>query len=230
MANKKKKQEEFISLSDLSYLCLYHWVWFAISFLVCMGGAAAYLLTTPKTYVQEVSVMIKDDNGGKSSNDDFGEEFKELGLELKTTNIKNEVREIKSKDVLLEVVRRLNLNIVYSTRISFKKLQPYVDELPFTLAYTPAENIKSASFDITIEQPELYVLSNFSNASDPISVKLDGDTVHTPIGIMAFEKSEYFESRTTVNQKIHVSVIPLEAAANNIKSRLKTDIPDQRVL
>ena len=230
MATKKKKQEEFISLTDLSYLCLYHWVWFAISFLICMGGASAYLLTTPKTYVQEVSVLIKDDSGGKSSNEDFGEEFKELGLDLKATNIKNEEREIKSKDVLLEVARRLNLNIVYSTRISFKKLQPYLDELPFVLVYTPSDSIKNASFEISIEKPEQYLLSNFSNASldaESIIVKLDGKTVQTPIGEMAFKKSEYFEARTTINQKIHVSIIPLENAASNIKSRLKTEIPDK---
>lgn len=230
MANKKKKQEEFISLSDLSYLCLYHWVWFAISFLICMGGAAAYLLTTPKTYVQEVSVLIKDDNGGKSSSDDFGEEFKELGLELKATNIKNEEREIKSKDVLKEVARRLDLNIVYSTRISFKKLLPYLDELPFILEFFPGDDIKNVSFDIFIEKPDQYLLSNFSNAnagSESITVILDGKTVQTPIGEMTFKKSEYFEARTAVNQKIHVSVISLEEAAANIKSRLKTEIPDK---
>lgn len=230
MANKKKKQEEFISLSDLGYLCMYHWVWFVISFLICMGGAAAYLLVTPKTYIQEVSVMIKDDNGGKSSNDEFGEEFKELGLDLKSTNIKNEEREIRSKDVLLEVARRLNLNIVYSTRISFKKLQPYLDELPFVLDFTPSDKIKTASFDISIEEPELYQLSNFSHANvgtEIITVRLDGNTIQTPIGEMSFKKSEYFETRTTVNQKIHVSIIPLEDAASNIKSRLKTEIPDK---
>lgn len=230
MANKKKKQEEFISLSDLGYLCMYHWVWFAISFLICLGGAAAYLLTTPKTYVQQVSVLIKDDGKGKSSNDEFGEEFKELGLELKTTNLKNEEREIKSKDVLLEVARRLNLNIVYLTRVSFKKLRPYIDELPFVLDFTPSDGIKTASFEIYIEEPEKYVLSNFSSAkigAEPIIVKLDGKSIQTPIGEMSFKKSDYFETRTTVHQKINVDIIPLENAAFNIKSRLKTEIPDK---
>lgn len=229
MATKKKKQEEFISLSDLGYLCMYHWVWFAISFLLCMGGAAAYLLITPKTFVREVSVLIKEE-GGKNSDAEFGEEFKELGLELKTTNLKNEVREIKSRDVLTEVARRLNLNIVYYARKSFKVLTPFTEELPFELSFTPSDEKKQSSFDLFIESPEQYVLSNFSNAtvgSEPITVKLDGSSVQTPIGVMSFKKSEYFEFRTVVRQKYQVVNRPINEAVDEIKNRLKTSIPDK---
>lgn len=229
MATKKKKQEEFISLSDLGYLCMYHWVWFAISFLLCMGGAAAYLLITPKTFVREVSVLIKEE-GGKNSDAEFGEEFKELGLELKTTNLKNEVREIKSRDVLTEVARRLNLNIVYYARKSFKVLTPFTEELPFELTFTPSDEKKQSSFDLFIESPEQYVLSNFSNAtvgSEPITVKLDGSSVQTPIGVMSFKKSEYFEFRTVVRQKYQVVNRPINEAVDEIKNRLKTSIPDK---
>ena len=229
MATKKKKQEEFISLSDLGYLCMYHWVWFVISFLLCMGGAAAYLLITPKTFVREVSVLIKEE-GGKNSDAEFGEEFKELGLELKTTNLKNEVREIKSRDVLTEVARRLNLNIVYYARKSFKVLTPFTEELPFELSFTPSDEKKQSSFDLFIESPEQYVLSNFSNAtvgSEPITVKLDGSSVQTPIGVMSFKKSEYFEFRTVVRQKYQVVNRPINEAVDEIKNRLKTSIPDK---
>lgn len=229
MATKKKKQEEFISLSDLGYLCMYHWVWFAISFLLCMGGAAAYLLITPKTFVREVSVLIKEE-GGKNSDAEFGEEFKELGLELKTTNLKNEVREIKSRDVLTEVARRLNLNIVYYARKSFKVLTPFTEELPFELSFTPSDEKKQSSFDLFIESPEQYVLSNFSNAtvgSEPITVKLDGSSVQTPIGVMSFKKSDYFEFRTVVHQKYQIVNRPINEAVDEIKNRLKTSIPDK---
>ncbi len=229
MATKKKKQEEFISLSDLGYLCMYHWVWFAISFMICMGGAAAYLLITPKTFVREVSVLIKEE-GGKNSDAEFGEEFKELGLELKTTNLKNEVREIKSRDVLTEVARRLNLNLVYYARKSFKVLTPYTEELPFVLTFTPDDEKKQSSFELFIESPEQYILSNFSNTSggtDPITVKLDGSSVQTPIGVMSFKKSDYFEFRTIVRQKYQVVNRPINEAVDEIKNRLKTSIPDK---
>lgn len=228
MANKKKKQDEFISLSDLGYLCMYHWVWFVISFLICMGGAAAYLLITPKTFVREVSVLIKEE-GGKNSDAEFGDEFKELGLELKTTNLKNEEREIKSRDVLTEVARRLNLNLVYYARKSFKVLTPYTEELPFELTFTPNDEKKQSSFDLFIESPEEYVLSNFTNTagSDPITVKLDGSTVQTPIGVMSFKKSDYFDFRTVVHQKYQVVNRPLAEAVIEIKNRLKTSIPDK---
>ncbi len=229
MATKKKKQEEFISLSDLGYLCMYHWVWFAISFLLCMGGAAAYLLITPKTFVREVSVLIKEE-GGKNSDAEFGEEFKELGLELKTTNLKNEVREIKSRDVLTEVARRLNLNLVFYARKSFKVLTPYTEELPFVLTFSPDDEKKQSSFELFIESPEQYILSNFSNTSggtDPITVKLDGSSVQTPIGVMSFKKSDYFEFRTIVRQKYQVVNRPINEAVDEIKNRLKTSIPDK---
>lgn len=230
MANKKKKQEEFISLSDLGYLCMYHWVWFAISFLICMGGAAAYLLITPKTFVREVSVLIKEEGGKNKSDAEFGEEFKELGLELKTTNIKNEEREIKSRDVLAEVARRLNLNLVYYARKSFKVLTPYTEELPFELTFTPNDEKEHSSFDLIIEKPEEYVLSNFNNtgnSGNSITVKLDGNPVQTPIGVMSFKKSDYFEDRTVVHQKYEIYNRTIKEATDEIKAKLNTDIPDK---
>lgn len=228
---KKKKQEEFISLKDLGFLCLYHWYLFALSLGICIGVAVYYLASTPKTYVRKASLMIQEDNMGKTSN--LGDEFKGKGLEIKTTNINNEERHVKSLDVVMEVARQLSLNVTYTIKGKFQDLHPYKDQLPFEMDFTPEKETENCGFDLYIEQPGKYVLSNFKKGqemmgSPNIIAQLDGGAVNTPLGPVEFKKAEKYKPDLHLHQNIHVSHKSILDAAHQIQEKLTTTVPDEK--
>lgn len=103
------KQEDFITISELWYLCRHHWRWFVLSLTVFVGLATYYLQTTTKMYTREAAVLVKLETNGRASTSKNGEEFKDLSLVQQTTNINNVQRHLQSLDIAIGVVKKLHL-------------------------------------------------------------------------------------------------------------------------
>lgn len=104
----RRPADEYLTITDLWYLCLAHWKWFVVSLIVCIGVAALYLWHTPNQYTREVAVFVKQESQGKSAtNNNGGDDFNNLGLVQQTTNVNNVQRQLSSLDVLTEVARRV---------------------------------------------------------------------------------------------------------------------------
>lgn len=103
------KQDDFITISELWYLCRQHWRWFVLSLVVFVGLAEYYLQTTTKMYTREAAVLVKLETNGRTSTAKNGEEFKDLSLVQQSTNINNVLRHLHSLDVAMGVVDKLHL-------------------------------------------------------------------------------------------------------------------------
>ncbi len=106
---KAKKAESFITIGDLWNLCRARWRWFALSVGVCFFLAVNYLLTARYLYTREAAIMVREENLGKNTSEKNTNEFNNIGFVKQNEQLGNVVRHITSLDILMEVVRKLEL-------------------------------------------------------------------------------------------------------------------------
>lgn len=106
---KERKAESFITIGDLWNLCAARWRWFIASVGICLFLAINYLLTTPYLYTREAAIMVLEESVGNNASDMNGNEFNDIGFVKQKSNVNNVLRHINSLDVLMEVVRQLEL-------------------------------------------------------------------------------------------------------------------------
>ena len=98
------------SIHDLIQMVIGNWFWFLLSTVVCLSCALFYIYTAPKVYNRTATILIKD--GKKGSETDIAAFGDLLGATARR-NVDNEIIVLKSRNLMTEVVRRLNLHVNY---------------------------------------------------------------------------------------------------------------------
>ena len=118
------KTEQEINLVDIFHLVLRNWYWFVISFAVCIGIAAYYLKSTPKTYSRSASVLIKDDSRSGSGLTEAAA-FADLSFMGGKGNVYNEVLVFQANNLMEKVIRRLDVNMTYKMKSGLINVELY---------------------------------------------------------------------------------------------------------
>ena len=100
------------SIHDLIQMVIGNWFWFLLSTVVCLSCALFYIYTAPKVYNRTATILIKD--GKKGSETDIAAFGDLLGATARR-NVDNEIIVLKSRNLMTEVVRRLNLTSTTSS-------------------------------------------------------------------------------------------------------------------
>ena len=90
------------------------WPYIGLFIVTALVGAYTYLRYTVEVYSTSATILIKDEDG-KGANKGSLEGFVDLDLfsGLNSSEIENEIGILKSRTLANEVVKRLNLNLVY---------------------------------------------------------------------------------------------------------------------
>ena len=102
-------KESFLTIADLWNLCTARWRWFVVSITLCSLFAVRYLLVTPYLYTRTASIMLYEESLGDNTTEKNGKDFSRIGFVNKKSNVTDVVRHISSLNVLLTVVKQLNL-------------------------------------------------------------------------------------------------------------------------
>ncbi|MCC8072244.1 MAG: polysaccharide biosynthesis tyrosine autokinase [Bacteroidales bacterium] len=179
--------QEPIKIQDFLYICLAKWYWFVISVFFCLGLAVAYILVTPKIYTRTASILVKDDSKGKSISNELSS-FSDFGMFASNTNVNNEMGQLKSPDLMEQVVIRLRLDYDYLTDGTFHKNVVYGNDLPYVAEFIDVEPTSDASLQMDINPltTELtfsdYKLDDLEDLPNDEVKGMPGDTVRTPLG------------------------------------------------
>ena len=147
--NRQSSAEDFMTLTDLWRICIAHRRWFVFSLCLCLGIAVCYLIVTPPLYTRKATVLVKQEQMGKSAlKITSDEEFNSIGLMQQSTNVANVQRELTSLRVLTEVCRRLFPNECTSDTAALRKAEAVRSRLK-----TKVENDKSTIINITYTDP-----------------------------------------------------------------------------
>ena len=128
-------REEPLSIKDIWNMCISHWYWFAIAVAACLFIAAFYILKTTPVYTRSASVLIKEDTKGRSVSSDITSAFSDLGFGQTRVNVNNEIVNFKSPDLMLQVVKNLNLNIDYKKPGRMHDWTLYGSQLPVNIEF-----------------------------------------------------------------------------------------------
>ena len=103
-----KTTDSFLTIAGLWQLCMARWRWLVASVLFCLLLALNYLVTTPFLYTRKAVVMVREETLGKSTNENNGSEFNDMGFVKQNSNVINVIRHYTSLDVLIEVAHQLD--------------------------------------------------------------------------------------------------------------------------
>ena len=149
---------------DFLMMCLRHWKWFVLSGVVCLGIAALYLSTKSPVYSRSASLLIKEQGKGRSLFSSEMNDFAQMGMFSSNTNVNNELVSLVSPDLLLEVVRRLDLDMNYYAPVPHRprKQVLYGSSLPVKVEFKDLSYNQGSSFQLRLESDSTLVLSHFT--------------------------------------------------------------------
>ncbi len=225
--------EDPMTIRELFSLCVSKWHWFLLSLLLTMGLAEGYLLTTPRLYTRYTSLLIKEDGKGNRTLSSELNSDVELGLFSVSTNVSNEMISLKSPDLLLEVIRRLNLEIDYKTDGVFHKETLYRNALPVKISFKDLANSDFCSLRLTIRKDGQFDLNDFMlNGStagrDSTQTARAGKELKTPLGRVTVSRTPSFKESAFAGMDIYIERRTLMSAVGMCNSHLEVKLSDEK--
>ena len=225
--SRPKQADDFIRIQDLFYLCLNKWYWFVISLAVTVGVAVVYLLTTPPVYTRSASLLIKEDSKGNSLGDAAGL-MGDFDLFQTNTNVNNEIQSLQSPAVMLDVVKRLHLDVNYHTDGGFYKKVLYGRDCPYTVDFNDLQDNESVAFTINPSQNGQVLLTDFSRNGEDVAGNITAtlnDTVDAPIGRLVVKVAN---DSAIHDAPIYVSRRGYQDATGDYASNLSVTLSDEK--
>lgn len=225
--NKPAGNDDFLRIQDLFILCLAKWYWFVISLAILLGAATIYLLKTPPVYTRSASLLIKEDGKSGSGNEAAGV-LGDIDIFRTSTNINNEMLSMQSPAVMYEVVRRLHLDVNYTTDGRFYDPVIYGTDNPYEVSFFDLGDAESASFTLRPDKDGQVKLTDFTRngeEADGDAVTALNDTVQTPVGRLLVNARP---GSTAAQQTVFVSRISMQDATADYSSRLSVALNDEK--
>lgn len=230
--NRIEETEEAINIQDLLLLCLCKWYWFAISVVVTLGIAVFYLLVTPPVYTRQASLLIKETSKGQSLGNEVGAAFSDMGIFQSNTNVNNELIALQSPAVMLDVVKRLHLDVNYSTDGTFYKKTLYGLDLPLTVQFQGLADSENVGLTVTpLADGKSYLLSDFTKDGETVGqdstfqVKME-ESVATPVGTLSLIPTPYVDS--PLEGPLYVSRVDYYATITRYMKNLSVELANKQ--
>ena len=225
--NKPAGNDDFLRIQDLFVLCLAKWYWFVISLAILLGAATIYLLKTPPVYTRSASLLIKEDGNSGSANEAAGV-LGDIDIFRTNTNINNEMLSLQSPAVMYEVVKRLHLDVNYTTDGRFYNPVIYGSDNPYEVTFFDLGDSESASFTIRPEKDGRVKLTDFTrndeDADGDVTTALS-DTVQSPLGRLIVSARP---GSTAAPLTVYVSRTSLQSATTDYSERLTVALNDEK--
>ena len=206
---KKKTEEGSINLVDLFFYLLSYWYWFVLGVILCAGYAAYQYSKASFIYKSDATVVIKD-----PANSTATARLDAYSSLVNRTNVSNEILQFKSKDLMREVVRRIDADINYKTKVKLRMVELYKNS-PVQIII--ADSVKNASFALSIiPKDDKSINVSFGSAEKLVALN---DSVATPFGKMVFIPTATYDKQW-YGKEIKIKKVGPTAAANGFRSRM----------
>lgn len=232
VSSDRQQSGEYLRLQDLFSICLEHKLWFFISLVVCLGLAFAYLLRTQPVYTRSSAVQVKKEGKSDKSLASELSSVSGMGVFSSSSNVRNELVYFQSPDLIMEVVKRLGVDVSYTTDGTFHKQTLYGQTLPVTLSFRNMAYHDNGSCTVTLTKEGTVTMSNFKRNGDkcgdgkPITAKVNTE-VKTPLGNVMVSANDNYAALVGDKMDIYVNRINLMSAVSAYKSKLTATLDDK---
>lgn len=186
-SNDVKEVEEGIDLEHYGVMFLSNWYWFVVSVLFSLCVAVFVIMRTTPIYTRSTQLLIKEDDKNSSV---IPKEFKDMGLGVTSSNMKNELLTISAPIIMENAVKRLNLDVQLTTREGLMTRYLYNDApIKLTFANKYSDDV-TFSFNVKLVSKNEYKLTDFTYGKEKFDdevVAKAGTMVSTPVGQMKVE-------------------------------------------
>ena len=217
----RTEQEDEISLQQIVSKYSRYWYVFALSLVVCIGLAYAYLyLATPRYKISSSMLLKNDDTEGTGIGG--RQELGELNFFSTKQRIDNEIEVLRANSLMQRVFQELGLNASYYIDGKFKKKEIYGSELPIRLSIT---KLHPSAFDkmITIQRKTSTTFEISDDEGDVSSHKY-GEEISKSYGIFTVIAAP--DNRTA--DRIHVLFHDIRKHANEYNDRVKVEAVNKK--
>ncbi len=228
--NEEKSSFDFATIYTALIL---NWKWFVLSLIICMGAAHIYLRYATPIYQSAAKLLIKDDEGSRSS-------FKggnsimsatNLGIISNSNGIDNEMEILKSRTLAQQAVYDLKLYVNYRHEGKLKDHILYGDQevnIDMDLEHLKKLNAPM-NLKITREGRNYHVTGSYNvpidnNSFNPEAVNIDKTfsalpaTIGTRVGVVRFTQNGNYMLRD--GESLKATMIAPEIAAGKYVGNL----------
>ena len=184
-----------LDYTELFYRCLYKWYWFLLSVVVCLIIGYVQIRRTTPVYVRAMTVMIKDNSNPRASSLD--QQLQQIGI-VQNSKVANELISFQSPALILDVVKRLHLDMNYSTHGFFHDKPLYGSTLPIQVQFLSLGDKDAAKMVVKYKADGSYELTGFASNRIGESQKervVKGrfnQVVNTPVGRVLVTPTSHF--------------------------------------
>ena len=221
----EKKNEGGITLRDIVELVFDNWYWIVLSVAVCVSVAWIYLAMQTPLYKRSAVMLVKAEN--KSNNDMSA--LLELNGGISGSGVENEIYILQSRQLMREVVERLNLDVTYQVKDFLHNKQLYAESplrVHFLDAYTLPVSMKVSPID-----ENYYALKELSvggkKTNEGNQQIAFGDTLVSDAGRIVVESVPEFLP-AYYNVPVEVSRMDLNTAADIYHSLISAALAGER--
>ena len=213
-------EEESINLRALFEAYARFWPWFLVGALGCVMGAWVYLRYTVPVYESKAAILIKDDEkGGNLSGMDM---FKDLGIMSGSANLENEIEILKSRTLLNQVAKKLQLNYSYQLvgdKSGFIRGELY-ENAPITSVLVEQDSVvyeQKGVFEVAFHADQTFDLIAENGTTYPNNHF--GTVVKTRLGKLLINKTESY-GKTWDDRSIQLNIDPLDDVVTALQEDL----------
>ena len=200
------EEQDTINVKEIVSKLFDKWPWFVISIALTLVIAFLYTRYTPPTYQINAKMLVSDDEKGAGLAKQAGALMDLGGLMGSQNSVDNEVEILKTRFMMEQVVRDMQLNIVYSKRSSLVSRELYV--APFVLNIIQGvDTIKNTKFEIQKKSSNKIKIAtkDFEKEiswNEPIRIKGVGLIKIEPNQQNPIDDGEYFVTVSSIDQRV----------------------------
>lgn len=203
-----------------------HWKIFLMSIFITIVLAFAYIRYTPYEYLVTTTILIDDsDSGGLTSELSA---FQDIDvLRSKKKSIINEIGVLKSRTLIANVIKQLNLNVTYYSQGKVNNSEIYKEQVPFKINFFIKDSILY-NLDTTLKIKAISKTKIILINEDDQSIRQDlfGKNILTSFGELNITPID--PGNINVGETLIVKFTPLAKVVNDYRKKIIIEPEDTK--
>jgi len=213
------EDEDGVNLKEIFNKLVDKWPWFIFSVVLFLLTAFIYTKFTPPAYQIKAKLLVNDDEKGGGLGKQAGALMDLGGLMGAKNSVDNEVEILKTRFLMEQVVRQMQLNIVCTQKINFVRKELYNPPFKFNIL-KGVDTIKHTNFEIRKLSASKLRISNKKFSRDvkwgeTFSIGGIGVVEIQPDFSHQIDNGEYFVSVSSIDERVAALMNQLSVAVSN---------------
>jgi len=205
-----------LGLKDIITNYTKHWKWFVLSLMVALAIAYVKLRYSIPEYAAEAKIQILDD---KNSTSELST-FQDLGIMPGAANkVEDEIQIINSRSNLIEVVKKLGLNVKITSLGKILDSEVYQNP-PFKINFIAKDSIvNNANFEFYLTLSNETTFGYTESVDEPLRPYAYGKNISTTMGDIVITPN-VVNVEAYKDKRYKVSVLPMATVAQQYQSKI----------